>query len=155
MKILALDLGTKTGWSYWSEKTFDGGTMDFSETRFSGGGMRFLKFRRWLSDLKSKGIDVVYYEAVRAHKGVDAAHVYGGFQGVLTEWCERNEIPYDGVPVGTIKKFISGAGNAGKQEVIKAVKTVGFDPVDDNHADAIALMLYAKKQLGGTNGRVD
>ncbi len=33
--------------------------------------------------------------------------------GHLTAWCEHHNIPYQGVPVGTIKKHATGKGNAG------------------------------------------
>ena len=45
--------------------------------------------------------------------------------------------------VGTIKKFITGKGNAGKKQVIKAIKARGFDPQDDNQADALAILHWA------------
>ena len=52
-------------------------------------------------------------------------------------------IPYRGVPVGTIKRHVTGKGNAPKQAVIEAVRARGFAPADDNEADAIALLLWA------------
>lgn len=48
-------------------------------------------------------------------------------------------MPYQGVPVGTIKRFASGKGNAGKDAVIAAMRARGFAPSDDNEADALAL----------------
>jgi Holliday junction resolvasome RuvABC endonuclease subunit len=44
------------------------------------------------------------------------------------------------VPAGTIKRHITGKGNATKEEVIAAVRAKGFSPVDDNDADALALL---------------
>jgi hypothetical protein len=49
--------------------------------------------------------------------------------------------------VKTIKKFITGCGNASKQDVINAVQTRGYRPIDDNEADAIALALLAENIL--------
>ncbi|MCW5700543.1 MAG: hypothetical protein KIT00_11950, partial [Rhodospirillales bacterium] len=79
----------------------------------------------------------------RRHVGVDSSHAYGGWLAILTSWCEHHEIPYEGVPVGTIKRHVTGKGNADKQAVIAAVKALGFDPDDDNEADAIALLHWA------------
>ncbi|MFP3021586.1 MAG: hypothetical protein ACEY3K_01110, partial [Wolbachia sp.] len=76
------------------------------------------------------------------HLGTDAAHCYGGFLAVLSAWCEENNIPYQGVNVKTIKRFIAGNGNASKSEVIEAIREKGFFPKDDNEADALALMFY-------------
>lgn len=144
--ILALDLGTHTGWAL---TTRDGritsGTQSFKPQRFEGGGMRYLRFKRWLAEIKqcSEGIDAVFMEEVRRHAGVDAAHAYGGFLATLTSWCEHHQIPYQGVPVGTIKKFATGRGNAGKDEMIAAMRQRGHSPTDDNEADALALLHYA------------
>ncbi|EEB55396.1 putative phage related protein [Wolbachia endosymbiont of Culex quinquefasciatus JHB] len=51
-------------------------------------------------------------------------------------------MPYQGVNVKTIKRFIAGNGNASKSEVIEAVKEKGFLPRDDNESDALALIFY-------------
>ena len=49
--ILALDLGTHTGWAlYQRDGTITSGTEHFSPQRFEGGGMRFLRFKRWLNE---------------------------------------------------------------------------------------------------------
>lgn len=148
MNILALDLGTTTGWACChSGGLFTTGSQSFKPTgRFEGGGMRYLKFSNWLSDLyinTPNGIEHVVFEEVRRHMGVDAAHAYGGFLAHLTAWCEKHEIPYQGVPVGTNKKFATGKGNADKAQMILAARKRGFDPVDDNEADAISLLHYA------------
>ena len=149
--ILALDLGTQTGWALaCRDGHITSGSQSFKPQRFEGGGMRFLRFKRWLTDIKqcNDGIDQVVFEEVRRHIGVDAAHAYGGFMGQLTAWCEHHQIPYQGIPVGTIKKHATGKGNAGKAEMIEAAKARGFDPVDDNHADALALLDWAMAQGG-------
>ena len=62
----------------------------------------------------------------------------------LTAWAEHHDVPYQGVPVGTIKRFITGKGNANKQAVIEAIQARGFEPADDNEADAIAILLWAE-----------
>ncbi len=113
--ILALDLGTVTGWALSGpDGTRTSGVMSFRPDRFEGGGMRFLRFKRWLTETKNAvgGIDAVYFEEVRRHAGTNAAHIYGGFLGHVTAWCEHHGIPYQGVPVGTIKRHVTGKGNA-------------------------------------------
>ena len=150
--MLALDLGTTTGWALQTGDDFiSSGTVSFNHTRFDGGGMRFLRFRRWLEQLDSDAgpIEAIYFEEVRRHVGTDAAHVYGGLLAVLTAWCEEHLVAYQGVPVGTIKRFIAGKGNADKAAVIHAVRQRGFAPVDDNEADAIAILLWAIESRGG------
>ena len=144
--ILALDLGTQTGWALNQlDGTITSGTEIFIPHRFEGGGMRFLRFKRWLGEVlaASVHINAVYFEEVRRHAGVDAAHAYGGFMGHLTAWCEHHNIPYQGVPVGTIKKHATGKGNASKGEMIVAARARGHSPADDNEADALALLHWA------------
>ena len=68
------------------------------------------------------GIDTLHFEEVRRHVSTDAAHAYGGFLATLTAWCEHQRIPYQGVPVGTIKKHATGKGNANKAAVIAAAR---------------------------------
>ena len=147
--ILALDLGTTTGWALTGrDGLISGGSESFKPQRFEGGGFRFLRFKRWLTDIKqcADGIDLVVYEEVRNHKGVDAAHIYGGFMAHLTAWCEHHQIPYQGVPVGTIKKHATGKGNASKDEMVASVRARGHQPADDNEADALALLHWAIEQ---------
>ena len=150
--ILALDLGSQLGWAVRLHGgPITSGSVSFKPGRFEGAGMGFLRFRRWLDEVAetSGGLETVYFEEVRAHAGTLAAQVYGGFLGHLTAWCEANRAPYLGVPVATIKKFATGKGNADKQAVIAAVKAKGFQPQDDNEADALALLLWAMTQQGG------
>ena len=143
-KILTLDLGTKTGWAIKSQNQITSGTIEFKPSRFEGGGMRYLRFQKWLGEINqlTDGIDLVYFEEVRRHLGVDASHAYGGFLAYLTGWCEEKnpKIPYLGIPVKAIKKHITGNGNSKKEVVIEAVKKLGFNPKDDNEADALALL---------------
>ena len=144
--ILALDLGTTCGWAL---ATHDGsvtsGAEWFKPQRFEGGGMRYLRFKRWLTEIKQSadGIDALFFEEVRRHAGVDAAHAYGGFLATLTAWCEHHQIPYQVVPVGTIKKHATGKGNASKDEMMAAAIDRGCSPSDYNEADALALLDWA------------
>ena len=80
---------------------------------------------------------------MRRPVSTDAAHAFGGFLATLTAWCEHHQIPYQGVPVGTIKKHATGKGNASKDEVVAAVRARGHQPADDNEADALALLHWA------------
>lgn len=146
LKILALDLGTKTGWAVClPDRTITSGIAEFKNDRWQGGGMRFLRFKQWLTEVKQMagGLDAVFVEEVRRHAGVDAAHVYGGFLAHVTAWCEHHAIPYEAVPVGTIKRHATGKGNANKEAMIEAARKRGFEPADDNEADALAILDWA------------
>ena len=67
----------------------------------------------------------------------------------LTAWAELRGIPYEGVPVGTIKRHATGKGNANKDVMMAAARARGFSPADDNEADAIAILLWALETRGG------
>jgi Holliday junction resolvasome RuvABC endonuclease subunit len=151
-EILALDLGTTTGWAMQlTDGAIVSGTVSFRPGRYEGGGMRFLRFRSWLEEMlrSAPGLATVHFEEVRRHVGTDSAHIYGGFLAHLAAWCEMKMIPYQGVSVGTIKRHATGKGNADKQAVIAAIKSRGFAPTDDNEADAIAILLWAIETEGG------
>jgi len=143
--ILALDLGTQTGWAISKDGQIVSGSKSFKIKIGDGAGIRYLRFRRWLDSLRKEHgiINEVYFEDVRRHEGTQAAHVYGAFKGVLMMWCEEWMIPYQGVPVGTIKLFATGKGNANKEMMIDAAGNGGYDVADDNQADAIHLLCYA------------
>lgn len=165
--ILCLDLGTTTGYAMLVNPSrnprvdLESGAVNLSQSKFDGGGMRYLKFRNWLDEqyerwflasLTNRNIINhhlrIYFEAVTfKQSSLDAAHVYGGFLATLTSWCEEKQVSYAGVPVGTIKKFITGKGNAKKPEIIKAViSKLKLDVKNDNEADALALLDYTINQ---------
>lgn len=150
--ILALDLGTMTGWALQAaDGLITSGTVSFRPSRYDGGGMRYLRFRSWLDRLAQDAgcITAIHFEEVRRHAGTDAAHVYGGLLATLTAWAETAGIAYQGVPVGTIKRHATGKGNANKDAMMAAARARGFSPADDNEADAIAILLWALETRGG------
>ena len=51
-----------------------------------------------------------------------------------------------GVGVGTVKKAWTGKGNAKKAEMIAAARQRGIKVVDDNEADAVAILSLALQQ---------
>lgn len=149
MRIFTLDLGTQTGWALWKDGQLLSGSECFANKRHEGAGMRAFRFGKWLEwTLGQHGKpDFVYFEEVRRHKGVAAAHVYGGFMNILMAWCERHGITYGSVPVQVIKRAAWGRPTASKQQMISsAVKNWGVFPKDDNEADALGLMSYAAEQ---------
>lgn len=142
--ILALDLGTTTGWATGAAGILVSGVWDLKGSRYEGGGMRFLRFRGFLEAVHIQSrISKIVYEEVRRHAGTDAAHVYGGLQGVLTSWAEEKGIPYEAVPVGTIKKFWTGKGNANKEAMVAEAVRRGIEVSGHDEADAVALLTFA------------
>ena len=152
--IMAFDLGTHCGWAR-SGPTATWGTWNLSQGRFAGGGMRYLRFEQLLQPILygAEGFapTMVAFEEVRRHMGVDAAHVYGGLLAHLTKMCEavKPKIPYQGYPVGTIKKIATGKGNADKAKMLAAAQARwGPNVEDDNQADALWTLALAESEYG-------
>lgn len=148
LSILAIDPGTKCGFATSPEQS---GVWDLKTKRFESSGMRYVNLENALSrTCKSVGVDVVVFEEVRRHQGVSAAHVYGGFVAVIQTYCEKHNIQYTAVPVGTLKKFATGRGNANKDLMVAAAqnKWPHVDIVDDNHADALWIWAWSQKNVG-------
>jgi len=96
--VLALDLGTHTGWALRDrDGVVTSGTEPFKPQRFEGGGMRYLRFKRWLAEVhglqtSQNGLQAIFFEEVRRHASTDASHVYGGFLGLLAAFAEHHQI---------------------------------------------------------------
>lgn len=148
MRIIALDVATKTGWATPSES----GVQDFTPGRGDSSGIRFLKFRRWLRGLlELVGPDVVVYEQAH-YRGGAATEVCVGLVTRVQEECARVGIEYKGYHTATLKKHATGAGKASKGDMMAAAaaKWPNVALIDDNHADALWLLDLAQKDLDGT-----
>jgi len=146
MRILSLDTGTKTGWA--TENL--SGVEEFAIKRGESPGMRFLKFRGWLATMLKliPELDVIIYEQAH-HRGGAATACGVGMVTVVLEFAAQHGIETMSVHSGTLKKYATGKGNAGKPEMIAEAIRRGYKPVDDNEADAILMLEYAKEILTG------
>jgi len=146
--ILALDLGTNTGYAV---QRRDGsqryGTVKYTKRKMEHPGHRWAEFRTWLSVLlETEQIHLVVYEDVRRHEGTMAAHVYGAFEALMQMGAVTRNIPVVPVGVGVVKKAWTGFGNASKAAMIDEARRRGFDPDTDNAADALAILHWAVVQ---------
>jgi len=143
-KILALDIATKTGWK--TETT--SGVWDLKPNRGESEGMRVVRFKskvRELIDLES--ITLISYERPAGfHKS--SLMVASEMVGVLKDLCIETGIDLACYSASEIKKFATGKGNANKDAMIKAATDLGFNPKDDNEADAIHLYNLTVKDIG-------
>jgi hypothetical protein len=162
ISVLAQDLGTATGWTFNPNiGVIVSGTWDLYPRKDETEGERHKKFQYALAEfrdehcvgsenwLQGAKLEVVY-EDVRRHAGTIAAHVYGGLLATLKMWCIEKGVTCTGVGVGQIKKFWTGKGNATKEQMIDEARARGFDPIDDNEADALALLF--KRLIEGPPG---
>ena len=144
IRVLALDCATLCGYAV-SESPFSG-VMDLKPSKTQRPGTRYQKLRSLLKRALMHHPDialVVYEEPIPHHKGIGAAEMAWGYVAVIKLWCADNNMPVRGVYIASWKKFVTGKGNATKDDVIYAVRKLGFNPIDDNHADALGIMAYA------------
>ena len=150
--ILAIDPGTQCGWAIRDESGItQGGVWNLKGSRFEGAGMRFLRLERMFTTaLSLASPDVVVLEEVRRHKGTDAAHIYGGIIAVIAKECEKRDIPYFAIPVGTIKKNATGRGNASKDDMMDAAHEMWPDDVivSEDACDARWIAEAAWREVG-------
>jgi Holliday junction resolvasome RuvABC endonuclease subunit len=148
--ILAIDPATHCGWALrCPDGSIVSGVWSLKQSRYEGGGMRWLRMRGFLEEIgRTSQPELVAYEEVRNHKGVDAAHIYGGIVSVLQEWAEKKGIPYTALPVATVKRTATGKGNADKDAMVAAAKQrwPQFLVEDDNQADALWILETAVRQ---------
>jgi len=147
LNILALDLETKTGWAFWHEVSgHESGIVNFAPLK-NDPGSRFTKLREWFKwiiqpDPEADLPDVIYYEDV--HLRGKGSVVLAGLVCHMVEIASIYGIQCKPVHSGTLKKFATGNGKATKKDMIHAAQRLGYFPKDDNEADALMLMEYAK-----------
>lgn len=169
MRILALDLGTHTGWALYEGGAITSGTWLLATPKELRAQKKAnldrccdMRPARLQDHLDKVGpVDVIYFEDVQFCSTQLQAQLWASLRAVVS-------LRYPGckivaVPVGTLKKFATGKGNASKEEMAEALlkKDPAFfgDPerglfkrgdaiveVDDNEADALHLLNLAIRQ---------
>jgi len=143
MKILALDIATITGWKTETAS----GTFNFKPNRGESEGMRVIRFKSKVTELiEMEKIEIVAYErAGGMHKA--SIIVESEMIGVLKVICEERGVSLACYSSSEIKKFATGKGNANKQAMVDAAIALGYNPKDDNEADAIHIYNLAMKDI--------
>jgi Holliday junction resolvasome RuvABC endonuclease subunit len=142
-KILALDIATKTGW----KTATASGVWDLKPNRGESEGMRVVRFKSKVKEIiVLEGITLVSYERPAGiHKS--SIMVASQMVGVLLDLCIELNVDVACYSANEIKKFATGKGNAGKPLMIQAAIDLGFNPKDDNEADAIHLYNLTAKDI--------
>lgn len=148
MNILALDLATKTGWCCGKPS----GVQTFDVKRGESPGMRFLRLTAWLEEMQklSGPFDVISYEMAH-HRGGAATQCCVGMTTHVLSFAAKHNIEVMPVHTATLKKWATGHGKASKEAMIEFARSKGYDPIDDNEADAIIIYCYACETLGENN----
>jgi len=159
INILAIDPATKTGWATLINGQVESGVQDFTKKRGESNGMLYIKFNAWLWELHKYAIgfdpdgttsfSLAIYE--QAHmRGAYATELLHGLTTRIQEFAAEIGAEYTAVHTGTLKKYITGRGNASKDDIIDwFTEKMRRRPINDNESDAYAVLYYAIHELGG------
>ena len=144
MNILALDIATTTGWKTETAS----GVWKLRQKKDDSTGMKLVRLKSYLKELiELEHIELVAYERP-AGMFKSAIISESELIGVVLLLCEELSLQCTAYSPTEIKKFATGKGNAKKIDMIAKAVELGYNPADDNEADAIHLYLLAKKDLG-------
>lgn len=146
--ILALDLGTRTGWAMTNGLS---GVQDFTPRRGDSPGMRWLEFRAWLNRLlDASPVALVAYEQAH-HRGGAATHCAHALIGQLEAVVAERGIEVTSRHTASIKKHATGSGKTKKPEMFAAARAKWNDRtvIDDNESDALWLLDLVTHELAG------
>lgn len=171
MNILALDLGTSTGFAFNVGEKFECGTAllgtpgeikawgkDRTRRRCD---LRIPRLYRILKEISPP--DVVVFEDVIFGSTTYQVQLWASLRAVV--WLVFPPEKIECVHVGTLKKFATGHGGATKECMAKALArqdsrfsidknevSFGKNLLDDNAVDAVWLWHWAKQNLSRTYG---
>lgn len=169
LPILAIDLGTFTGWALrdmWGEVT--SGRVSFELSRWESHGMRLLRFRKWVREILDEHLlagdpdeAVVVYErpiiAGRGKKQARSGNEVGKMlAGALLPELEERGLHNAAPTPAQVKKVACGKGNANKEALANAAAKLwehykvpeDFDPKrGDDEADALCVLHWGVVEL--------
>jgi len=185
MRFVGLDLGCNCGVAIYDYKPVDGKLKllqerlqlyqwDLSVQGLESAAARFVRLRAFLTMLEPEviGYEDVKYTPPKAFfvnkkfgipavlsRVATASEVIGGMKVTIATWAEESQKVCTGFAISTIKKFATGNGKSGKEDMIAAAnKTLGvaFDAEKykstgiDNVVDAafVLLLLVQKVRAG-------
>lgn len=163
-KVLALDLGTSTGWALYSHDSVDritSGTRrlatekELREQRKTcldrAADVRFLRLDTFLR-VQLLPVDEIWFEDVKFVRSQAQGQLWAGFRTVVSLLYNRCEGAIYPIPVQTLKLSGAGHGNATKKMMLRAaqkspflapyLQRLGRVP-DDNEVDALLLLQMA------------
>ena len=142
--ILSLDQAQKTGYAiYRKGEIIKSGTWKLPDNR------KYIRYFELLTKTIEKyGITEIVAEDILYHPQKQSVLLaLGALRGILLERCDAYDIPKPTfIMPDEIKRFATNYKYASKENMIDAIKKKGYNPVDDNEADALWLMLYYLNQ---------
>lgn len=175
MKILAIDLGTTTGWAIreGNGKLAAGSQLLATERQLAAqrkirgdrrGDMRILALWEFLEDMdETEPFDTIVFEDVQFVRSTAQAHLWASFRTTIWLYAHLHSLTVECLATGKLKIFATGCGSATKEmmaawlvkkhpEIARfydgATRIVGNDAIlDDNAVDATHLLLWAEQVL--------
>lgn len=169
MNLLTLDLGTKTGWACGAGENLFAGTWNLSTAREISEAAKARLDRRCdprINRLFDHVRDIVWrikpkfivFEDVQFSTFTCQTQLWSSLRAAV--WLANTAYPmatFECVPVTTLKKFTTGQGSATKETMRRCVEThfrlnstLDFKKLDDNAIDALALWVWAERNLSRT-----
>lgn len=167
MKIIAIDPGRYMGWATWDGERLRSGVKDLSDPDDDDMAARYDRAASWVRNLlirtNSVGHGVLAYESQLAQKGHAKWNI--GMQGVFMYLSRMWTLRLAGVQPRELKLWATGDGWATKAMMIERANAIlseahmgetaeGGSPeaqqiTDDNEADAVCILGWAKERLEG------
>ena len=156
-RMIAIDPGLRlTGIVVLDTNNFQGCFPDFrsaTSERIENPVMRLLHwhefFRRLFIQVRPDLVLIEGYAYARPYQ----AHQMGELGGVLRLALIKRRYPFIVITPGTLKKFATGNGNAGKDQMLStAIRRLGYEGHDHNEADALWLLEMAGVHYGIETG---
>lgn len=157
MNILALDLGTDTGYAFGNpeKSNFQMGTWKLATAKEvrAWGKERLTRRRdprpqRLCNLILSNHLipDLIVFEDVMFASSTLQVQLWSALRTSL--WmCLGDSVRFDCVPVSTLKKFATGNGAAKKEDMAKAFRRDGGGEHSDDAIDAYFIWKWAKQNL--------
>ena len=151
MKILALDLATRTGWACGAVNGEPRWGIKVIARPHTDVGAFASAYDLWLSDMITvEQPDLLVFEApiLPRQTTLDTARKLMGLAFLTELIAFRRDLACREVNIRTVKKFFAGHGHAAKSDMIDAARRHGWNVKDDNEADALGVWALAAHARG-------
>ncbi len=149
MRVLTLDISQRVGWAITDGPS---GVLDLRPYSLDFGRVGRV-FADWLADqfVVHTPIKYVVIERPFSRAWTPAVYQQNGLVFTAHHVAERYDIARREVAPASWRKVVFGNGRMktaeAKEAAIAFAKSQGVEPEDDNHADAVCLLEWAKKEL--------
>jgi crossover junction endodeoxyribonuclease RuvC len=156
MRLLSLDLATKSGFCVGNTPDVERFGTHVLPSSGEDVGKFLSSFDKWLREfLFAERVTFVCFEAPVLPRRTTVATVRKlmAIAGLTEMICAQIGLSCREANLSTVKKFWTGDGRADKAAMMKMARVYGFEPADDNQADALALFHYAGHILAPKGSR--